>query len=46
MANKKKHSERSKRSSHDYKAGMKAMDENSRLKTMTHRRLKEAINNG
>lgn len=46
MANKQKHAERSKRSYHDSKAGMQAMDWNSNIKTQQRRRIKEMRNNG
>ena len=45
MATNGRHSERSKRSSHDNKIGMHYVDQNSNLKTMQRRRLKEAMNN-
>ena len=42
MATKQKHHNRSKRSSHVSKSGMYRMDQNSEMKTMARRRLKEA----
>ena len=44
MATKQKHSDRSKRSYHNSKAGMAAMNWNSELKTTQRRRLKEMRN--
>jgi len=46
MASREKHSMRSKYSSKSSKAGMNAMDENGKLKTMRHKKLKEAKNAG
>lgn len=45
MADKTKHMNRSKRSSHDYKEGMRAMNWNSNLKTQQRRRIKELVGN-
>lgn len=45
MATKTKHAARSRRSSHDSKSGMYKMWENGKLKTMRHRKLKEAKGN-
>lgn len=42
MASREKHAARSKRSSHDRKIGMLFVDENSNLKTLQRRRLREA----
>lgn len=42
MSSKEKHSNRSKRSSHESKAGMYAMNHNSNMKTMTRKKIKEA----
>lgn len=41
MASKNKHGERSKRSSHGGKEGMRAMDWNTNLKTQQRKRMKE-----
>lgn len=46
VATKEKHAARSKRSSHDRKIGMLHVDDNSNLKTMQRRRLREARNAG
>ena len=43
MATKEKHAARSKRSHHDRKIGMIAMDENSNFKTLQRRRMKDVM---